>query len=252
MRSDKTCEHCGGTFQITRKREAGRKFCGVSCLRSHENEHGREAARVALSEFTCKECSKLFTMKPSYVRAYRKKFGKDPLYCSMQCSAIGRRKDADEKHKTECKNCGKEFYRTRRNGSGTIYREQQLCSKQCKNEWTSKLHRERHGLPTITRRLKRRYVVLRIPAQNGIPVHEILEHRYVMEQTIGRKLASEETVHHVNGDRFDNRIENLELFSSRHGPGQRVTDKVQFAIEILTLYPEFCRTAGYELHPLHD
>jgi hypothetical protein len=64
----------------------------------------------------------------------------------------------------------------------------------------------------------------------------VLEHRYVMEQHLGRKLLSEETVHHKNGVRTDNRIENLELWSSSHPRGQRVSDKVQWAYEIIDLY----------------
>jgi hypothetical protein len=40
----------------------------------------------------------------------------------------------------------------------------------------------------------------------------ILHHRYIMEQSIGRKLTKNERVHHINGIRTDNRIENLELF----------------------------------------
>lgn len=57
-----------------------------------------------------------------------------------------------------------------------------------------------------------------------------------MEQHIGRKLLPEETVHHINGDRLDNRIENLELWSSNHPSGQRVADKVDWAKRLLALY----------------
>ena len=57
-----------------------------------------------------------------------------------------------------------------------------------------------------------------------------------MEKEIGRKLSTEETVHHKNGITTDNRIENLELWASIHPPGQRIKDLLEFAYQIIERY----------------
>ena len=82
-----------------------------------------------------------------------------------------------------------------------------------------------------------RKVCVPLPERHLFPGETyVLEHRLVMARTLGRPLYTDEEVHHRNGDRLDNRRENLELWSTSQPRGQHVADKIVFALEILRRY----------------
>lgn len=140
----------------------------------------------------CERCGAEFRTYPSEVKKGAGRF------CSRTCARGGR-------VLRRCEYCGAEFlvYPSALKDNGGRF-----CSKSCaKRPMRGPKHPSWKGFPTPTHS-----GYLRFCAPDG---RRMYYHRWVMEQHLGRRLRRDEQIHHVNGDKTDNRIENLRLIDIR-------------------------------------
>lgn len=127
-----------------------------------------------------------------------------------------------------CAQCGEVFF-TQKSQHGTT------CSNRCSQKHIPR--RGGIGRPISKKRERfindKGYIKVRAwdhPRASKYGRH-VLEHTLVMEKMIGRYLTPEESVHHKNGIRTDNRPDNLELWVSPQRFGQRVSDLVHYVLD---------------------
>lgn len=137
--------------------------------------------------------------------------------CPICARPFGQRRrcyfcDARIRHSGEtrqCQHCGKEFYvaawQLRKFKGGGSY-----CSRECTKVGIKGKKFRIKGKETTRYITPAGYVLVKV----GIHEWEY-EHRLVVEKALGRRLERDETVHHINRNRSDNRLNNLEVISRR-------------------------------------
>src|SRR3990167_1882821 len=150
----------------------------------------------------CELCSKKMYRFPKKIKVKN--------FCSVSHANLYRYKN---KVYLPCKKCGKLAYRPPCRRNNKVF-----CNRKCMDQYTiGPNHPCWKNGKTVN---LNGYTTLNQTRQQ--------EHRFVMEKHLGRSLDKFETIHHKNGLKSDNRIENLELWTRRQPCGQRVSDLIKF------------------------
>ena len=148
-------------------------------------------------------------------------------FCSLKCRGLSARKREVRnclhcQSPFEIRSCHTEDKRKSRGLAGNF------CSKDCgyayknpSSEGKTMLNKQGY---ILERRSNHPVVQQRLAKNPKFKNFYVSQHRLVMEAHLGRYLLPSENVHHKNGIRTDNRIENLELWSTTQPAGQRKED----------------------------
>lgn len=184
------------------------------------------------SDLNATQVASKFNLKPDVVRYWwLKKYGKEAYSLKTHNTHVNHAKTIGKKNRKPIVLCSvKNCNQVKKYKTG-------LCPKHHRR-YTKHKDPTIGGIPdnriTVGSVSPDGYRVIRIRKNGKSKV--MLEHRYIMETLLGRALQKDEYVHHLNGNRLDNNPANLELWTTSHPIGQRVSDLVEWARGIITRY----------------
>ena len=195
-----SCAGCGAELvkRVTdlARCKTGRMFCSKEC----RDKTGCKPRRGWWAP--CGQCGKELYQTPAVRKIYCNKVCHDQAQCRDKVTSVCPicRKLFEHQRLVKRIYCGRECYETSRNSTSA--------------------GRDHNGKPV--RWTHEGYLVIYEPTHPRAYRHGyVLEHRFVMEQKIGRLLEPGEVVHHVNSLKWDNRPENLDLME--HGAHSSLT-----------------------------
>ena len=199
----KTCDRCRKDFQEVTKTQ---RFCSKQCSSDYHNE--KNHVPITLVEKICPKCGNKFSDK-----------NKKKIYCSDKCYSNAKayrnyiRNGYHLNKKGICIRCKKEYW--------LKSYDQKYCSSECSANAQKKYLSIPQCLAEASRKLDKKLGYVRVYC----PLHPkantwgyVYEHRLIVEGMIGRQLTDQEHIHHINGKRWDNSPENLQIMTpSEHG-----------------------------------